>query len=209
VSVWLESDLPTYHWFSRVPGEQIEGYFENMLVGVRRCIYDSSIEAQDLSVLDWPEPDRVGDLAQARLLPIRQSIGQYLSGYPIEALCCGLKSIRIQHAANMSGEGARLQEWIRGSLSDCGKCADPAAPCYAEAGCRALNADYYLDECSESDCLLSLELIYQDERFFIWKMLSGGNFGQIEASLGKTAEKLTTRVKPLGAVQMIAEALLF
>jgi hypothetical protein len=54
-----------------------------------------------------------------------------------------------------------------------------------------------------------LELIYQDERFFIWKMLSGGNFGQIEASLGKIAEKLTTRVKPLGAVQMIAEALLF
>ena len=211
VSVWLESDLPTYHWFNRVPGEQIEGYFENMLVGVRRCIYDSSLEAQDLSALDWPEPDRVGDLAQAGLLPVRQSIGQSLSGYPIEEICRGLKSVRIQHTAKMSGEGARLQEWVRGCLSDCGKCADPSSPCDAEAGCSALKAHYDLDECGGSDCLLSLKFSYEDEdeRFFVWKMLSDGNLGQIEASLGKTAEKLTTRVKPLGAVQMIAEALLF
>ncbi|MFO8026471.1 MAG: glucose-6-phosphate dehydrogenase assembly protein OpcA [Opitutales bacterium] len=209
VSVWLESDLPTYHWFNRVPAERIEAYFDNLLVGVRRCIYDSSIESEDLSQLDWPEPDRVDDLASARLLPVRQAIGQYLSGYPIEEICRGLESVRIRHAAFMSGEGARLQEWIRSCLSDCGKCDDPASPCYGESVCSALRADYELGECAASDCLLTLEFCYQDERYFSWKMRSGDNLGRIEASLGKSSESLTTRVKPLSPEQTIAEALLF
>ena len=199
VSVWLESDLPTYHWFSRVSPERIEAYFDNLLVGVRRCIYDSSIEAEDLGALDWPEPERVGDLARARLLPVRQAIGQYLSGYPIEALCRGLETARIQHAPSMSGEGLHLQEWIRDCLSDCGKCED----------CSALKAHYELGECADSEFCLSLEFCYRDERYFSWKKLNDGNFALIEASLGKSTDKITTRVKALGAEQMIAEALLF
>ena len=81
VSTWLESDLPTYHWFSGVPSHRISGYFTNLLAGVRRCVYDSSVEPEDVSSLDWPQPQRVYDLAKARILPVRQSIGQYLSGY--------------------------------------------------------------------------------------------------------------------------------
>lgn len=209
VSVWLESDLPTYHWFNRVPAARIRAYFDNLLVGVRRCIYDSSIEAEDLSALDWPEPERVGDLARARLLPVRQAIGQYLSGYPIEALCRGLESVRIRHAPSMSGEGAHLQKWIRNCLRDCKKSNDLSAPCSGEAGCSALKAHYDLVECTDSDFCLSLEFCYQDERYFSWKKLSDGNLGLIEASLGKSSDKLITRVKALGAEQTIAEALLF
>jgi len=209
VSVWLESDLPTYHWFNRVPADRIEAYFDNLLVGVRRCIYDSSIEPEDLGALDWPEPDRVGDLAGARLLPVRQAIGQYLSGYSIEQLCRGLQSVRIRHDASMSGEGKRLIEWIKGCFGDCEKCEDPSSHCYAEAGCSALKADYDLGECKAPDCLLTLEFSYDDERYFRWKMLSDKNFGLIEAKLGKCEENLTTRVKPLGAEQTLAEALLF
>ncbi|PXA05587.1 hypothetical protein DDZ13_01560 [Coraliomargarita sinensis] len=199
VSVWLESDLPTYHWFSRVPAERIEAYFDNLLVGVRRCIYDSSIEEKDLGALDWPEPDRVGDLATARLLPVRQAIGQYLSGYSIEQLCHGLKSVRIRYAESMSGEGRRLLEWIKDCLNECDKCED----------CSALKADYDLGECQADDCRLTLELSYEDDRYFRWRMLSGGNLGMVEAYLGKSEEKVTTRVKSLGAEQTIAEALLF
>ncbi len=209
VSVWLESDLPTYHWFNRVPGRQIEAYFDNLLVGVRRCIYDSSLESEDLMALDWPDRDRVGDLAQARLLPVRQAIGQYLSGYPIEELCRGLGSIHIRYSTGMSGEGARLMEWIRGCLGDCRKCDDPSSSCYSDAGCCSLRADYDVGECDESDCRLTLEFCYNDGRYFRWKMLSDGNLGQIEASLGNFRENLTTRVKALGAEQTIAEALLF
>lgn len=209
VSVWLESDLPTYHWFNKVSAGRIQGYFDNLLVGVRRCIYDSSIEAEDLEALDWPEPERVGDLAAARLLPVRQAIGQYLSAYTIEQLCRGLKSVRIRHDASMSGEGRRLGEWIKSCLADCDKCEDPSSHCYAGGTCSALKADYDLGECSAPDCLLTLEFTYDDGCYFRWKMLSGGNFGLIEARIGKSEESLTTRVKPLGAEQMLAEALLF
>lgn len=209
VSVWLESDLPTYHWFNRVPAERIRAYFDNLLVGIRRCIYDSSIETEDLAALDWPEPDRVGDLALARLLPVRQSIGQYLSGYSIEELCRGLESVRIRHAPSMPGEGMHLQAWIKDCLSDCRKCEDPSSPCYQEGGCSAFRADYDLGECRDSDSRLTLEFSYPDERYFSWKVLRDDNLGLIAASLGKAEEKFTTRVKSLGAEQMIAETLLF
>lgn len=209
VSVWLESDLPTYHWFNRVPAERIQGYFENLLVGVRRCIYDSSIEPEEYDRLEWPDPERVGDLAEARLLPVRQGIGQFLSGYEIEKLCHGLKSMRIRHASHMKGEGRRLMEWIRACLGDCGKCKDPSSPCFAKGTCSALQADFNIGVCDSPDCLLSFELEYDDERYVRWKMLKGGNLGLIEASLGKGEESHATRVKALGAGQTIAEALLF
>lgn len=199
VSVWLESDLPTYHWFNRVPADRIEAYFDNLLVGVRRSIYDSSIEPGEITALNWPDPDRVGDLAKARLLPVRQAIGQHLSGYNIEQLCRGLQGVAIRYAEDKSGEARRLQEWIRGCLKECGKCED----------CSALKAEHTLGECESSDCLLTLELEYEDTRYFRWKMLCGENRGRIEASLGKGEESVTTRVKSLGAEQTIAEALLF
>ncbi|MFU8848267.1 MAG: glucose-6-phosphate dehydrogenase assembly protein OpcA [Opitutales bacterium] len=209
VSVWLESDLPTYHWFSRVAAEQIEAYFDNLLVGVRRCIFDSSIESEDFRALNWPEPDRIGDLVEARLLPVRQAIGQYLSAYPIEELCHGLQQVKIRHAASHRGEGMSLLAWIKDCLGECRKYEDPASACYAGGACSALKADYDIGECRATDCLLTLEFVYEGGRYFRWKMQSDRNLGLVEASLGKGDEHLTTRVKALSPEQTIAEALLF
>lgn len=201
VSVWLEPDLPSYHWFCGVPSERIKQYFDSLLVGVRRSIYDSSYEGEDLGHLDWPDPSHVGDLAMARLLPVRQAIGQYLSGYGIENLCRGLQSVTVRHCGSMSGEGMRLMEWIRDCLGDCTKCED----------CTSLKADYTIEPCGEADpdCSLALEFTYSDGRYFKWRKFSEGSMGEIEASLGKSEEKISTRMKPLGPEQTIAEALFF
>ena len=201
VSVWLEPDLPSYHWFCGVPGDRIEQYFDNLLLGVRRSIYDSSFEGKDLSKLNWPEPTRVGDLAMARLLPVRQAIGQFLSGYAIEGLCDGLESVTVRHGDAMSGEGLRLMEWIKDCLSECKLCED----------CSALKAKYAIEiyKAADADCSLALEFEYADGRYFKWRKFSEGSMGEVEASLGKSVEKITTRVKPLGAEQTIAEALFF
>ncbi|TVP77453.1 MAG: hypothetical protein EA353_10355 [Puniceicoccaceae bacterium] len=201
VSVWLEPDLPRYHWFCGVPGERIEQYFDSLLVGVRRSIYDSSYEAEDLSRLAWPEPNLVADLAMARLLPVRQAIGQFLSGYEITGLRENLASVEVRHDPSMSGEGLRLMEWSRGCFGDCqaGEAGAEAQVAYAT---QAL-------EPGEQDCSLSLEFKYTDGRYFKWRKFSEGSLGEIEASLGKQEERITTRVKPLGPEQTIAEALFF
>ena len=201
VSVWLEPDLPSYHWFCGVPSARIGQYSGNLLKGVRRSIYDSSFEGEDLSQLDWPEPSRVGDLASARLLPVRQALGQFLSGFEMQVLCDNLDSVIVRHSDEMSGEGIRLMEWIRACLGECEKCGDSAA----------LEVKYSVGDCGEceSDCSLALEFKYSDGRYFKWRKFSEGSMGEIEASLGMSVEKITTRVKPLGAEQTIAEALFF
>lgn len=201
VSIWLEGDLPTYHWFSGVPAQRIETYFDNLLVGVRRCVYDSSIESEDLDALNWPDPSRVHDLAKARLLPVRQAIGQFMSGYRIESLCQGLQTVTVRHCASMQGEAKRLLEWVKDCLADCHKCDD----------CAARAAEFRIVECDASvvDCSLALELAYDDERFFNWRKFKDSSLGEIEAYLGKSKEKIPTSVKPLAPEQALAEALFF
>ena len=201
VSIWLEGDLPTYHWFSGVPIARIEKYFGNLLQGVRRCVYDSSIESQDMSSVAWPDPSRVFDLAKARLLPARQAIGQFLSGYSIDQICEGLQAVRVKHSSSMSGEGRGLLEWVQSCLAECDECD----------ACPALQAEFSVCECDEStkDCALVLEFVYDDERFLRCRKFKDGSMGEIEAYLGQGQEKITARVKPLSAEQALAEALFF
>ena len=200
VSIWLEGDLPTYHWFSGVPAKRIEKYFDNLLLGVRRCVYDSSIESEDLSQLNWPDPSRVGDLAKARLLPARQAIGQFMSGYSIESICEGLQAVHVRHCASMSGEGRGLLEWVQSCFADCDGCDS----------CAALGAEFTVTESEDSDeCALELEFIYSDERFLKCRKFKDGSRGEIQASLGKGEETICTRVKPLATEQALAEAFFF
>ncbi|ADE55218.1 glucose-6-phosphate dehydrogenase assembly protein OpcA [Coraliomargarita akajimensis] len=202
VSVWLEADLPTYHWMSGVPSHRVERYFDNLLVGVRRIVFDSSVEPEDLYALDWPEPDRVHDMARARLLPVRQSIGQFLSAYPIQTLCDGLKEIRFRHNSDMRGEASRLVDWVKDCLCDCSACDRET--------CSALDSKFIVEPCTvDSDSSLIMEWVYEDKRFLTWRKFNDGSRGEIVANLGKGEERIPTRVKPLPSEQALAEALFF
>ena len=201
VSVWLEPDLPVYHWFCGVSSKRIEKYFGSLLVGVRRTIYDSSYEEEDLTQLNWPETNRLEDLAKARLLPVRQAIGQYLSGYATEDLCCSLKKVTVRHVDAMHGEGQQLMGWIRGCLG----------ACVSQEESEGIPIEYRtkLIKDSKSKESLSLEFKYSDKRQFKWRKFRDGSMGEIEASIAGKVEKIPTRTKPLGADQTIAESLFF
>lgn len=201
VSIWLESDLPTYHWFNRVPPERVRQYMDNLLVGVRRSIYDSSVDPEGDAIerLEWPENGRIVDLAKARLLPVRQAIGQYLSRFAIEEICHGLKTVRVNHSAHCSGEGRRLIDWVKSCLNDCEPCEDCSVP----------RAAYEVAPCQDEACSLALEFGYDDGRYFRWKKLRDQKTALIESSLGNSEERLTVRAKALDPQQEIAEALFF
>ena len=56
---------------------------------------DSAIADLGVFSFDWPRRNAVHDLVYARLLPVRQSIGQLLSGYEPVALISGLRSATV------------------------------------------------------------------------------------------------------------------
>ena len=201
VSVWLEPDLPVYHWFCGVSSNRIEQYFDTLLVGVRRTIFDSSYEEEDITLLDWPDPNRLEDLAKARLLPVRQVLGQYLSSYDSEDLRCCLKKVTIRHIDTMCGEAWQLINWIKGCLTTCRS--------LKEAG--AIPIEFKVKVITDPDPVESLSLVfeYSDSREFKWRKFNDVPMGEIESSIGGKIEKISTRIKPLAADQMIAEALFF
>lgn len=126
ISIWLESDLPTCHWFHRVPAERIRSHYLSFTRGMRRVLYDSSVEGPDFCQIPWRDPDRAKDLANARILPIRQSLGQYLSGFPPEILTKGVVGLELTHSKDLLGEAHCLARWMKGCLKDSG-CPDDLA----------------------------------------------------------------------------------
>ena len=193
VSVWLESDLPTYHWFSGVRPERIENYRDNLLQRVNRMAFDSNIEPSIWATIDWPSPSRVTDLAKARLLPVRQAVGQYLSGYPIDLLQKDLSSIEVKFAPDRKGEAHHLLEWL-------GKCL-------------GLDSEFMsqqkLTDSDANDSSLGFKILYKDNRHITWASQAESNTTKFEHSLLGSVKSFPIRIKPLLPEQELAEAFYF
>ena len=194
VSVWLESDLPTYHWFSEVHSNRIEKYFHNLLLKVNRIAYDSNIESEDYRNLNWPQPEKVVDLACARLLPIRQAIGQYLSGFDMHLLKSDLVSVEVQHISNRQGEAKYLMDWLVSclGLSDSAK---------VELAIKRLTLT--------SKHPFSFEFKYADGRFLKWESSSVTRISQIRHTLFGSEKQVAIRIKPLAPEQELSEVFYF
>lgn len=117
VSIWLESDLPTYHWFHRVSGDRIESQYMGFAKTCRRVIYDSGIDGYALHNLPWPRAEILHDLAWARLLPLRQSLGQFLSAFEPALLVDKLSELVIGYASGKQGEAENLMHWQKNCLA--------------------------------------------------------------------------------------------
>jgi hypothetical protein len=118
VSVWLENDLPTYYWTHRLPAERLNSAYRNFISLCKGKVYDSSIEGRDFrSQLDDYEGFR--DLSYARLLPVRQTIGQVLSGFQPNNLVNRLASVKLSCSTKYYSEGVALSHWIFNCLDGC------------------------------------------------------------------------------------------
>ena len=200
VSVWLENDLPVYHWMHRVPARRIEELYLPYLKLCTRVVYDSSIEGPEYTKIHWPKPESVMDLAYARLLPARQSIGQFLSSYPPLLLVQQLLRVECRHALENDGEAENLLHWQEDCLSRCAKITKE----YEDVAfmTRALDP--------ASPNALEVEWVYDGgKKHFLWSHEKNSNCVRISADFGKGAVELPQQVKPMPSERILAEALFF
>jgi hypothetical protein len=200
VMVWLESDLPIYHWMHRVPARRIEEIYLSYLKLCTRVVFDSCIEGPDYIKAHWPKPDAVMDLAFARLLPTRQSIGQFLSGFEPAALVDGLAHVECRYAPGADGEAANLLHWQESCLEHCEKNGEHCDE--MTFGTKLLDAG--------SPSALEVEWQYAGgAKNFLWTQAKECDAVRIRADFGKGAVDLPQHVKPMPRVRELAEALFF
>jgi hypothetical protein len=200
VMVWLENDLPVYHWLHRVPARRIEEIYLPYLKLCTRVVYDSCVEGADYAKTPWPKPDVVMDLAYARLLPTRQSIGQFLSSYDPAALAEGLARVECRYTLGAEGEAANLLHWQQECLDHCEK---PGEHCDDVVfAVKPLGAD--------SANEIEVEWQYEGgQKSFLWAHAKNCDGTLIKADFGKGPVDLPQHVKPMLPVKELAEALFF
>ncbi|MDP0499520.1 MAG: glucose-6-phosphate dehydrogenase assembly protein OpcA [Verrucomicrobiota bacterium JB022] len=119
VSLWIESDLPVYHWLHRVPVDRlVKGPYMGFLKRSTRIFFDRQVEGDAYRGVAWPDARRLRDLAFARSLPMRQNFGQFLSGFPLEALTSNFEGGIVRTDAARRGAAEGLASWMGACLTE-------------------------------------------------------------------------------------------
>lgn len=199
VSTWLEPDLPIYYWFHGVSPKLICDHLR-FLRHCNRIIFDSSAESLDCSLYNWPKPDNLQDLAKARILPWRQSIGQILSGSNPQTLIEGLTKVEIRHSYSLKAEAKCLMEWMQKSLNSCYKASHMKSP--MEVKCEVTDI--------HEDNLIQIEWSYETfEKSFFWEHEVKTSNGIIKIQMPLQSAVENIYVRDLKPHQVLSEAFYF
>ncbi len=194
VSICLSTDLPIYYWAHRFSDAAKLADYRYLLTTARRVLIDSASAPEGALTYPWPIPGSVRDLAGARLLPVRRSIGQFLGRYPVGVLATGLASIRLAHGAGVAAEARILLAWLKDRIEACG-----AARESAEIDPRAGVAPRAFD----------LRFAYDDGRFFRWNADVDTSHALFEADFGAGPSSMTASVALLPPEEALSEAMFF
>lgn len=194
LTLWLETDLPIYYWFHKVEPHRIINHYLRFSKMVSRVIYDSAIEGDAYQKIDWPRNDMLSDLATARILVIRQSIGQFLSGYPISQLAEKLNAILISHSTKYFAEAHCLGKWVNYCLKDF------ALP-------SPINSQ--ISPVSQQDYDLGLDFHYHDQKIIQWRYQAEKNQGSTKTNIGSSEKESTILLRTLRPDEALSEALFF
>jgi hypothetical protein len=194
VSICLSTDLPLYYWAHNFSSSAKLGAYQYLLGRAKRVLLDRSLVPEDdCGELSWPHPEAVRDLVNARLLPVRQSIGQFLSGYAPSVLIDGLAGVVARHGSARRAEARVIAGWARKRLVACG--APDSLPVAVEAG--------------EGADSLSLEFTYGNGQVFRF----AGDFAQgcahFSANLRGAKTELGTAISLLSSEAALSEAMFF
>lgn len=199
VSVFLEADLPTYYWPTRFGSADLLSDYTFFFSQAERIIFDSSRESFLIDQVDLPHPDKVHDLAYSRLLPIRQSIGQFLSAFPKEAIVEGLREVTLSSSAAFKCEGRALMSWVAAALK----------ACYASEKQARESLHFDQQEAADRDAIPIMSFVYKNDNYVSFTIDLGKSEAHVEADLGNGKQELTTGVRLLDPETALAEALFF
>ncbi|MES2696784.1 MAG: glucose-6-phosphate dehydrogenase [Verrucomicrobiota bacterium] len=197
VSISLSTDLPLYYWAHRFSASGRLADYQYLLGRAKRVIIDSAIAPADALTYPWPNPTATRDLVYSRLLPVRQSVGQFLATYAPGVISEGLKSVTVSHAEPLAAEARVTLAWIKRRLCACATATETAtfetaALAAGEKGSLAVRFDYA-----------------KPEKFFRWQGDLETRQAFFEADFGAGRVTLAAPVSLLTPEVALSEAMFF
>jgi hypothetical protein len=194
VSVCLSTDLPLYYWAHRFSESRRLADYTYLLTRAKRVLIDSSLAPADALTYPWPNPNGLRDLVYSRLLPVRQTIGQFLARYEPASLVDGLRKVKITHAKNLCAEARVTNGWLSRRLAACG------------ADLKSLEFVAHAD----GDGQMALNFEYtQSSKFFSWRGDLVARHATFEADFGSGRATLPASVSLLSPELALSEAMFF
>ena len=193
VSVCLSPDLPLYYWAHRFSECARLAEYQYLLTRARRFIFDTAGAPADALTFPWPNPAAVRDLAFARTLSVRQSVGQFLSRYAPARLIDGLQTVTVTHAPALAAEGRALRQWLQDRLKSCG----PVAAVTFSTGLIA----------AERGGSLELRCDYTGSSRFSWRGDVVTGAARFDADFGTGRTELPARTSLLAPELALGEAM--
>lgn len=201
VSLWLESDLPTYHWLHGVPAAAVTDHYLDFIARCRRVVFDSSNGAQDYGSVPWPRPAVVEDLARARTLPVRKSVGQFFSGFEPAVLLEGLTEIVQRYDEGFEAEAVHILEWQKECLEKCRQLTDPSAP--------SVRVTFEPMDIPSGQSIEIKWVYNRSNKYFRWKFRASSETGHLQADFGNTRHNQVLQIRKVPPAITLSEALFF
>jgi len=192
VSICLSTDLPLYYWAHRFSANAKLAYYRFLLSRSKRVLIDSAIAPADIMSYPWPNPLGLRDLVYSRLLPVRQTVGQFLSSYTPEMVASDLVTVTVVHAKNQVAEARVLTGWLQRRLS----------------ACDAKNAEFKMAEDQPDQLAIIFE--YQGgQHYFRWTGNITTGLAKLECNFGGGDTILPASVSLLTPENALSEAMFF
>jgi len=192
VSISLSTDLPLYYWAHRFSASSKLADYGYLLSRAKRVLLDSAIAPADALTYPWPNPAALSDLVYARLLPVRQAVGQFIAGFTPQVITDGLKRVVVSHGKDLSAEARVLSGWLQSRLAACG----------------AENVGFELKVAADRTLAIDFDYANADKKFH-WLGDLGKGHAHFVGNLNGTPSELSTSMSLLPSDTALSEAMFF
>ncbi len=192
VSICLSTDLPLYYWAHRFSANAKLADYHFLLSRSKRVLVDSSIGPADIMNYPWPNPRALRDMVYSRLLPVRQTIGQFLSSYTPEAVATGLRHVTVAHADTLAAEARVITGWLQRRLGYCG----------------AMEVEFTKTGCDPDQLAVNFDYL-NGQHYFRWNGNIATGQANLECDFGGGKTTLPASVSLLSPENALGEAMFF